>query len=261
MRSNVLLFLGVAVIAMFAGCKSCHDCFTTETPSSDKKTCAVVIGMEKSRFAGDCPGAQIDSSRMCSLMTQYADNVVLLQNEKATKSTVVEAMTKAVTNSSLCIIYYSGHGGSEPFADTGIEEKDGKDEFLCLYDTWLKDNDIWKIISKSKGRVFLISDSCHSETQFRNPVFRLKPPLSYDHVLNQPNTFSLLCWSGCPDSDYSYGSSSGGQFTNALLRHFKKGITYEQLWGKVKADKTLREYENPQSTAIGNGFENQEFLK
>ena len=66
---------------------------------------------------------------------------------------------------------------------------------------------------------------------------------------------AMLCWSGCPDDTFSYGASSGGQFTNAILRHFNDQKTYEALWNEIKNDKTLRMYENPQSTAIGSGFD------
>lgn len=261
MRSNFLSFWITLISVFIFGCKSSTNLHIDKTQTSIGKTSAVIIGMEKSKFAGNCTGAQIDSSRMYMLIKQYTDDVVLLQNEKATKSAVVNAMTKSVANSDLCIIFYSGHGGSEPFADTGIEEKDGKDEFLCLYDTWLKDNDIWKIISKSKGRILLMVDACHSETMWRSPGFKMLVPLSWDNKIEESNGFSMLCWSGCPDNTYSYGSSSGGQFTNALLRNFTKGMTYAQLWERIKSDKTLREFENPQSTAIGSGFEQIEFLK
>jgi hypothetical protein len=64
----------------------------------------------------------------------------------------------------------------------------------------------------------------------------------------------MLCWSGCPDDTYSYGASSGGQFTNALLRHLDATKTYEYLWNEIKNDRLLRSYENPQSTVLGNGF-------
>lgn len=252
-----IAFVGIVAIA---GCKT-DWCPKISGGESDANMSAVVIGMERSKFAGNCPGAQLDSSRMNDLLRRYTPNVVLLQNEAATRTAVVMAMEAAIAKGTLCVIYYSGHGGSQPFFDTGSDEKDGSDEFLCLYDTYLRDNDIWKIISKSKGRVFMISDSCHSQTQFRMPSFTIKPPLAFDHTLNEQQKFSMLCWSGCPDESVSYGSQSGGQFTNALLRHFTKDKTYQQLWDEIKADKTLRQHENPQSTVLGNGFDGVKFLR
>ena len=254
MKKHAMAFLVAFGMCLgFGGCKSDG---TVQPEAKSTNTYVVVVGMENSRFAGDCPGAGYDADRMFKLLSSYTPNIVLFRDSNATKANVTAALNKAIasTTDGLVIFCYSGHGGSEPFYNTGNEEVDGKDEFLCLYDTYMRDNEIWSIISKSKGRVFMITDSCHSQTQFRNPVFRMRPPLAFDHNLDEAQPFSLLCWSGCPGSDYSYGASTGGQFTNALLRHFKATETYQSLWDKIKQDKTLRAYENPQSTVIGCGF-------
>lgn len=245
----------ILISILFFGCKSHKD----ETPTVETRTTntyAVVVGMETSKFAGSCPGAGYDADRMYNLLSAYTKNISIFRDDKATKSAVANALKKAVEGAGegLVIFCYSGHGGSEPFHDTGKEETDGKDEFLCLYDTYMRDNEIWNIISKSRGRVFLYFDCCHSATMYRNPCFKVIPPLSWDFNLDENPNFSLLCWSGCPDNTYSYGAANGGQFTNALLRHFDVSKTYEYLWNEMKNDKTLRAYENPQSTAIGHGF-------
>ena len=39
---------------------------------------------------------------------------------------------------------------------------------------------------------------------------------------NVSGPINMICWSGCPDNTYSYGSSSGGQFTNTLRKYFNK---------------------------------------
>ena len=251
---------GLAAIAMicglFSGCK--HDEINYSTAKSTN-TCAVIVGMENSRFAGACPGAGYDAERMYKLLSQYAAHVAFFRDGNATKANVVNALKSAIAKAKdgLVIFYYSGHGGSEPFPDTGIEETDGCDEFLCLYDTWMRDNEIWNLIRSCNGRFFMITDSCHSETQFRNPTFKINLPLAFDHMLNESQRFSLLCWSGCPDKDYSYGTSTGGQFTNAILKHFHQSKTYQELWDDIKSDKVLKEFENPQSTVLGNGFNNR----
>lgn len=235
------------------GCKSGKQ---QQQEPKTTNTYVVVVGMENSKFAGSCPGAGYDADRMYKLLSSYTPNIVLFRDSNATKANVVAALKKAVEKAQegLLIFCYSGHGGSEPFPNAGKEEVDGKDEFLCLYDTYMRDNEIWDIISKSRGRVFLYFDCCHSQTMWRNPGFKLSPPLAWDHTVQEQQTFSMLCWSGCPDNTYSYGSDNGGQFTNALLRHFDSKKSYEYLWNEIKNDKTLRAYENPQSTALGNGF-------
>lgn len=66
--------------------------------------------------------------------------------------------------SDFTVVFYSGHGGQDVVGDAS--EADGKDEFMCLYDKPLYDNDIWKLLQKAK-RAVLICDCCHSKTMFR----------------------------------------------------------------------------------------------
>lgn len=253
---NKTIPLYAAIFCMLCSIVGCNPDNDTKPEPKSTNTYVVVVGMETSQFAGSCPGAGYDADRMHKLLSAYTPNIVLLKDAAATKANVVSAMTKAVESAKdgLVIICYSGHGGSEPFYNTGKDEVDGKDEFLCLYDTYMKDNEIWNIISKSNGRVFMYYDCCHSQTMYRNVGFKVNPPLAWDHNLNEQQKFSMLCWSGCPDDTYSYGASNGGQFTNALLRHFDASKSYEAIWNDIKTDKTLRAYENPQSTSLGNGF-------
>ena len=267
MNRNILSVIAMigSLFCFVCGCKETENNTITE-PTVDSKaygTYAVVVGMENSAFVGQCPGAGLDASRMKDLLSSYCTNVAYFRDSNATKVAVTSALKSAIARAGdgLVIFYYSGHGGSEPFPDTGIEEEDGSDEFLCLWDTWLRDNEIWDIIKKSKGRFFMISDSCHSQTQFRSPIFKLKMPLKWDNTIAENTCFSLLVWSGCPDETYSYGSTTGGQFTNALLRHFKGSKTYEELWKEIKGDYILQSFEDPQSTAIGNGFVNKRIFQ
>lgn len=252
---KTLVSLAIALVLLAAG-SGCKTDGNNNPEVKSTNTYVVVVGMENSRFAGACPGAGYDADRLYKLLSSYTPNISLYRDTKATKANVVAALNKAVTNAKdgLVIFCYSGHGGSEPFYNTGKDEVDGKDEFLCLYDTYLKDDELWAIISKSNGRVFLYFDCCHSQTLYRAPGFKVIPPLSWDHTMNEQHNFSMLCWSGCPDNTYSYGASTGGQFTNALLRHFNANKLYDDLWNEIKNDKVLRAYENPQSTVLGNGF-------
>lgn len=229
---------------------------TAATNLPTAKISAVVVGMENSAFAGSCPGAKFDSDRMFKLISQYSKDVVLLQDKAATRAAIVSALTKGVQNSAdgLFVFYYSGHGGSDPFPTTGIEETDGRDEYLCPYDTYLIDNDIWKIISKSKGRVFIIADCCHSQTCFRAPKMTLKYAIPLTATWTESGAINMQCWSGCPDDTYSYGSPKGGELTNTLLKYFSPTLTYDELWTKIEADNNLKQFEHVQRTLIGKNF-------
>ena len=175
---------------------------------------------------------------------------------------MMKTMIEKVPEDGIFILTYSGHGGSQKFADTK-DEADGQDEYLCLYDTYLKDDDIWDMVTKCKGKVFLFFDCCHSETMFRAPLI---PP---EDLLKEPDPdlcgvgardavittspVDMLVWSGCPDNTYSYGDNAGGLFTNALLDALNKGKrTYKDIWAHVKADKSLSQYtQKPQQTILG----------
>lgn len=194
----------------------------------------MVIGVENG-FAGSCGGALKDASDMAELLRQYSDNVTVLKDKLATASAVEDAMKKAV-KSDLAIIYFSGHGGSIPTSDSF--EIDGKDEFICCYDKGLIDNKIWDVVRGAGGRVFLIFDCCHSETMFRAPGVSFA--ISARRMAFTLTPVRMLCWSGCPDDSYSYGTVAGGEFTTALRKYATKDRTYAEVWEKIQADSRLK---------------------
>ena len=259
------LFIGLAMSIGIISGGCVGDSGGNITPVDDTNVCvkttatyAVVIGMENSRFAGACPGAKLDSNRMYSLISKYAQGITLIQDANATHAKVKSAIENAIAKSEngLFVLYYSGHGGSDPFPDTGIEERDGRDEYLCLYDNYMRDNEIWSMISKCKGRCLILVDACHSRSMFRNANITLLGGVPLRATHNENGFISMQCWSGCPDDTYSYGSATGGQFTNTLLKYFNTSLTYNDLWTLIENDKTLKTYEMVQRTIMGNDFSN-----
>ena len=128
-------------------------------------TTVVCIGMQHSAKYGSCPGSTLDSNAMAALLSKYGD-VTLLQDRNATIEAVRLALINAL-NSKLCIFYYSGHGGQKQDRNG----QNGISEYLCLNNGPLHDYEIWDLISKSKGRVVMIFDCCHSATMYRDHVF------------------------------------------------------------------------------------------
>jgi len=159
--------LAVAGFTLFANWGRIKSKLSDRSEES-KDTAVVCVGLEKSRFAGNCPGAGIDASNMASLLKQYASGgLTLLLNQQATAANVVSALEAAVGHD-LCIFYYSGHGGrDENESKNRFGETDGRNEYLCPYDRMILDDRIWSIICKSKGRVMCIFDCCHSGTMYR----------------------------------------------------------------------------------------------
>lgn len=246
--------MGILSLLGVAGCKFFGNNDTDYGPEPVKTNAmgVVIIGMEQSNYAGNCPGARVDASRMEEIFRKYTDNVTVLLDSKATKSAVVTAFEDVVAKYDFSVIYYSGHGGSGKFGATSEEEEDGKDEFLCLYDNHLLDNDIWNIISKSKNKVFLMFDCCHSKTMYKTAGVTMKNAIRKLKASSKRSNFAMMCWSGCPDDTYSYGSRAGGAFTITFCEHMRYDDSYGSLWNKIMSDEWLLGQEIPQQTIIGN---------
>lgn len=252
-RVNMIRLICIACLFVGA-CVSTPDKPTTGDyiPTKSDKMGAVIVGMEESISAGSCLGSYKDAMVMQEIMEYYTDNIVVLTNTNATKAAVVSALTDAIAKYEFVVFYYSGHGGSQRLSTTGDEEDDGKDEFMCLYDKYFVDNEVWDIISKSNGRVFLMFDACHSKTMFRAPGFTLKKQArKLQSSWFNRSSFSMLCWSGCADDKLSYGSAAGGMFTRTLYEHLTFSISYRDLWKKISDDEWLLSSEVPQQTVIG----------
>lgn len=246
---------------------SLFKCSKKDEPIVKKNNISVVIvGMEYSRTFGSCPGAKKDAENMRRILSKYTDNITFFTDSEATRIRVANALKKAV-ESDLCIFCYSGHGGSERFSDTGSEEKDGKDEFLCLNDNYLRDNDIWKILKTAKGRVVMYFDCCHSSDMFRtqNPfamgfgavgTSTERGPKGQTLFVKDDNV-NALAWAGCHESTVSWGSSAGGQLTNTLVKYFNQELTYDELWEKIANDSSLLRAEIPYRIIIGKPFGNK----
>lgn len=273
----------ISALTLCSVLSGCNDVVSSDDNISEARTSRVsyvCVGMEVSNRFGSCPGCQLDASRMNSFLSdKYGYNGVILQSSQATKSAVVSELKKAIAatpEDGLFIFYYSGHGGQEDLSSWNLTEPEGADsmdEYLCLYDTYLMDDEVWNIISLCRGRVFCIFDCCHSQTMFRS----INTDIALDKGLAVPlerglvkssgfhfkpvgmklstKGFRMLCWSGCLEKEYSYGSNLGGVLTNHILSKWKKGQSYDDLWSKVKpAVNNDQPGQHPAKTQYGSGF-------
>jgi hypothetical protein len=291
----------ILVIAAFAAVAGCAGCVAkdnapaapAQVEDAEIKTGGpvryLVVGMETSRRFGACPGCEIDAKRMNSLLSDaFGYTGDMLISSQATKGAVVAKLMDGIDNTpenGMFIFCYSGHGGQEYL---GGQEPDGaekRDEYLCLYDTYLLDDEIWEIVSRRKGRVFLYFDACHSATMYRSVAYdRVAASEGEAKALDagglvwsagfefHPEDYiiaesleagngakaaktGLLCWSGCKELEYSYGGSRGGVMTCALINNWKKGMTYGRLWSlMVEAVKKEQPTQHPVQTNLGLGF-------
>jgi len=283
-------------VSLIAGCLNENGSGqSSETPSvSTGKVAYLCVGMETSARFGICTGCEKDANRLSTLMKdKFGYPGETLISEKATKATVVnklKAGIEATPEDGLFLFFYSGHGGQEYLGGEEPDEADGLDEYLCLYDTYMLDDEIWKIVTSCRGRVFLYFDACHSATMYRSVASELKlteeekkgarrqaVALSADPndlisskgftfrperlvggmplALGSSNKIRLICWSGCKESEYSYGSRSGGMLTTAIVSAWEKGISYGVLWEAARS-RVVREQpgQNPVQTHVGGGF-------
>jgi len=292
------LMATLVLTAMVSGCYkdgTDSDVVFDTSSKTNSKVRYLCVGMESSKRFGACPGCASDAATLQMMLSRLGYVGEVLISSQATKSEVVSRLYGGITNTDedgLFIFCYSGHGGQEYLGGKEPDGAERQDEYLCLYDTYMKDDEIWEIISKCKGRVFLYFDACHSATMYRSVAselsvakegvavaleannlvkssgfsfspqgFAMAEAMSADG--DKPrNSIRMLCWSGCQELEYSYGGSNGGVMTRAFSRNWKKGITYGELWPRIVSDvKKEQPTQNPSQTVIGGGFSGVEVFR
>ena len=288
----------IILAAMLSGCIGGTGGATGGVTSPDKAR-YLCVGMEQSARFGSCPGCEKDAKRLADLMkSRYGYAGETLISQQATKAAVVEKLRAGINSTpedGLFLFMYSGHGGQEYLGGKEPSGADRADEYLCLYDSHMLDDEIWDIVSKCNGRVFLYFDACHSATMYRgvksdmckgdedlkamplavNPNdmvmssgFKFDPskakvPVAKAMSVRDDPSPRILCWSGCKESEYSYGGSSGGTLTTAVLMKWKPNVSYGALWENVRSWVVrMQSDQRPVQTFIGKGFsENTEAFK
>lgn len=204
-------------------------------------------------WTGECPGTDVDATTFSLMCRSKSVSHYLLMNERATIQNVIAKARLAcekLKDGGLLILYFSGHGGQVP----SVEEPDGFDETMCLWDGNLIDDVVWRLLVQvpDNVRVWMITDSCNSGTNYRKPH-------SYAKALfgREPN---MLHWSGCADGLSSFGGKSGGVFTTALVDSWADGQSYD-AWFKAakKAMPTWKQMPTVEET--GKSFKHMEAFK
>lgn len=190
---------------------------------------AVVVGLKNVHpaaydgWSGACPGADVDAAVFADLCREQGLQVAQYHDNTATRGTLenaVRAATEGMVPGDLLVVFYSGHGGTTE--DLDGDEASGWDSTLCLWDGPIVDDDLgrlWQSIPAGV-RVFFVTDSCHSGTNYR------ARPVSLRKALPRTYSGSLIHIGGCADSEYSYGSAQGGWLTTALVDSWREGISY-----------------------------------
>ncbi|MCD4701254.1 MAG: C13 family peptidase [Candidatus Aegiribacteria sp.] len=95
-----------------------------------------------------------------------ADHVILLVDAMATSEEFISGISSLLSSAGpedKVIVFYSGHGDQSYPGSGGAEEPDSANEYLCLYDDEISDDQIAALIdSLAVSPVFLFFDACHS---------------------------------------------------------------------------------------------------
>lgn len=248
-------------------CGNCSEKDICQTVDRSKKY-ALIVGVESSKW-GACPGSTKDSNVMLDLIKQYVDtdHIIKYNDKQGTVSKVRKALEEQIAKvpeDGLFIFTYSGHGGQNNKSSSAQNETDGMDEFLCLYDGGLIDNDLWEIFNKCKGRIFVVFDCCHSGTMYRLPTEQEEGVEEEDRIpLDKPffakfenvrAAIRMLVVSGCGEETVSWGDSvNGGVLTSAMKKNFNKCLNYKEWWKKFKDESSFKKVKQvPICTRVGN---------
>lgn len=82
---------------------------------------------------------------------------------RAAFSAALGRLAAESTAADVVVIFYSGHGGTEPDADPDPGDIDGTDETIVLYDGDMRDDELVSLIDQITADVIILAlDSCHS---------------------------------------------------------------------------------------------------
>ena len=222
-------------------------------------------------WAGDCPGCDVDAKGLYGLFLNNGFSASLVLNSAATwygVRTMILDASKRLKAGDLLVITMSGHGGQMP--DDNGDEPSGQDSTLCLWDGQVRDDDFLKLIqSLPRGiRIVLINDQCHSEGNFKAMWRQLKRGVTLGSAGKKTaiplirgaatDQFQLIQFAGCREANYSYGSSTGGTWTQNLLSVYKPELTWRQWFDN--AEKLMPSQQIPVWTLYPEGAVAKEFV-
>ena len=180
---------------------------------------AFIVGINYKETNNELYGCINDAENMRNyLLSQGYTNIKLISDdteEKPTKSNILNGLNWLIENSTendSLFFHYSGHGTNT--IDLSGDEIDGLDEAICPLDLMnypsfseglIIDDDIYKIFSQAKGKIFCVFDCCHSGT-----IMDLK----YNYKQIDENNMSIFR-SG--NSGNNEGNNEGNNKTNFIL--------------------------------------------
>ncbi len=188
----------------------------------------------------DLRGCVNDAQDLYALFAGRAATQKLLLDARASRAAVLRSLKELLARlqaKDLGIITFSGHGSY--VADASGDEDDGRDEALVCADLRLIYDDEFSGLLSARdpaSRLFVVTDSCHSGTAHRalqdgrTHNIRFLPAATITRVIGQPKRPGrerltvgalpgVIHFSGCRDSEFSYGAEFAGRPQGALTHY------------------------------------------
>lgn len=214
---------------------------------------AVLIGINYIGTQNELAGCINDIDKIEKLLREsfgYTDITRLtdLTETKPTKANILAALAAMIAKSRLgdeIVFYYSGHGTAT--CDTNKDELDGQDEALCAVDGFILDDELFPIIAKTKAKLYMFIDACHSGTMV-DLEYNWRPvPVAKHFIMSLESKITnapVIMFSGCLDPQTSTDASfkrtdneyeANGAFTYCLLELIaeNKGYRNREIISKI----------------------------
>ena len=208
------------------------SCATIETAKLQENSYAVVIGIEKYRDIPKVDYALNDALVMYESLTRQMgypkENVLLLTNEKATKTDIQKAIERWLKNQtdagSRVFIYYAGHGAPNPNGEAFIVPYDGDPSYIETTGYSLKS--LRQSLSELQtDNIIVAMDSCFSGVGGRSVLAKGARPLliTEENPLSKQSKAVVFSATQSNQISTSYPEVGHGLFTYFFLKGLQEG--------------------------------------
>lgn len=205
----------------------------------NKNAYALIIGIEQYRQklpAADFAthDAQVVAEYLVKVMGYSAENVVVLLNDKASKSDFDKYLGRWLSNNvekdSSVFIYYSGHGAPNPnTGDAYLVPYDGDPSYID--DTGYSLQRLYEQLGRLPAREIVVAlDSCFSGAGGRSVLAKGARPLvmNLQSAFVLPRNITVLAAASGHQISSTYEEKSHGLFTYFMLKGIKDGDVVRQ---------------------------------
>lgn len=252
-----LLAASILVPGCMSSSENIQDVVSNQAPNNYPgcQRHAVVCGLLTTADGAECPGADVDCTTTATWCEDEGIPYIKLRDDKATiagaKAALIE-QTKGYTVDDYLFVATSGHGTRR--IDQSGDEADGYDEGIVMYDEIWWDDDVAEFVREHipPCRIDFISDTCHSEGNYRDLMPDQEPflidmdgQLLMGFMRVTPWAGQMVQIAGCPEALYSYGSAKdGGVLTKSLDSTLNGAYTREQ-WFNATSNAMLGDEQVP----------------